>query len=377
MRAALSLLFVLLATAGARAQLKLEFVQQGDPSNPRALIVIHRGLSDRSDLKPFFAEWGRSWALQQFCSVYSYSYPADLNSMPALDALGANLLTDIQTEDFDRSIPGSDPINPLRTVVPSDSRQPPASFFKAGKLVPTYVLAQGTGGLVAREMLAQAQKKGLKMQGVTYVGTPLDGVPMMSLNASLRQSVLCAQMGLTATPGSYAITHLSPGWLQVCSMWDAAKGWAARYAPAYGVKTYLVYGTTTPRHLGADRVQYGRGRGLSAQSQADFDGWVTRHSAYGDKNGPTATVALGQLAVSSPHSAMIGLDPVYQLVIQQMLTKATWVNYLMLREGIELYFHKTQKKPLGFYYDESSTPVYKPAYALPGALYQFLWIGAT
>jgi hypothetical protein len=364
------LLFLLLALPARAQTLTLEFAQQGDPQNPRALIVIHRGLTDRSDLKPFFTEWNGSWGVNQFCSVYSYTYPAGLAELPKFDALGADLLQKVQNDDFDKGA-GNDPINAYRRVVPTDARQPQPTLRK----VPLYVLGHGTGGLIAREFILAATKQGRKVTGVTYVATPLDGVPQMLLATCLRNAKTAAEMGLATVPNNFLLSHLAPGWGQVSALWDASRGWLQRFTAAYATRAYQVYGTTTAPTEIAPRVLYSRGRRLTAAGAAEFDGWVGKHAAMGDRNGPATFVS--QTPVPAAHCSLIGQGAVYQVVIQQMLDPATWYAYLAKREAVELMFKKG--KSTGTYYDERSgagfQPQWKPAYALPAELYKNMWVG--
>ena len=118
------LLILLLFDLGLAQTLTLEFAQEGDPTHPRALILIHNVMEERSAFKSILTAWDdRSWARDQYCSVYSFEYRSGgTRDLVSSEELAKNLYSKIRSDQFKEG--RSDEVNSNARPDPSDSRQP-------------------------------------------------------------------------------------------------------------------------------------------------------------------------------------------------------------------------------------------------------------
>ncbi len=213
--------------------LRLEIPQEGDPENPRALILIHGVNSGRETWNDFLEQWERgtkgemklgveqqgNWGLKQYCAVYTFEYPAKPWNMRTAPEIAESLVRRVRSNDFDESkLAGSDQRPELR-----DSS--------------IIVLGHSHGGLVAREFALQGREGGLKILKAMFLGSPLNGLSLMELMS--RAPILFEAKTLITAIHNRA---LSKGWRWITEeLPENPEQWLARYSLVYE-DSYVVYG---------------------------------------------------------------------------------------------------------------------------------------
>jgi pimeloyl-ACP methyl ester carboxylesterase len=364
-------LLLLLLTAPCWANtLSLEFAQEGEPTIPRAVIVIHNVFEDRSSFQSFFKAWAdRSWARDQYCSVYSYEYEGNgLNDLVLPSVLAKDLYGRIRSDDFDSG--RVDPVNPHRRTEPVDDRQPKPTL--RGDNLELHFAGHGYGGLVARETALLAKKDGLKVTRVAYVGTPLDGLPTTELILAFSVLERASSLGLSQPLSAGEFSRLSDSWWHLTELYSEATEWSSYFAPVVQDVTFVnAYGTSPRVSHPTDNVLYGRHRRVAADD-LERDGFLLQSLAWGKATGPVAwlkeTVLKGtsQYALTESSGAFL---------IKELLQTELAHGYLVRRQLIEetVRGEGDDLPPLGVYWDERGSGMWRNAYASPKGLYEMMW----
>lgn len=360
------------AVAQVEPKLTLEFVQEGDPQQPRALILIHGGSQSRAKLSQLLQRWGeKSWALRQYCSVYVYEYDASLSTMNLPEEVASDLIARVSSDNFDSEAMASDPVNPVRDVAVNDSRQPPPGLGSADLIV----LGFGVGGVVAREFALQASGKRLKVSRVAYAGSPLDGLTVMDLRLAAS-----TPEGASAL-GTKSVGQLSAGWLYLSELTDSLADWSEAFKGLRRLSNFAAYGRrgAAPRHP-TRNVLYGRRAAFPDSLRADTDGLVLRPSATGVATGLGGDSLVAQLAVpDGNHAELQDTQEVYDFLTGELTDKQTIDGYLETRQNIEDYYRFVLEAPVvGSYWDERDdefhAPQWRESYADALGLYYWMWL---
>lgn len=375
MRRLLPLLMLMLTMHPAGAnELTLEFAQEGDPGQPRALIVIHNAFESRADLKPFFAAWATgSWGRDQYCSVYSYEYDGSgLQNLVSTEKLGQDLYARIASGDFE--VPKRDRINPAARSSPTDARQPSPSLDASN--LELMLAGHGYGGLIARRVCLLAKQDHKKVGRVGYIGTPLDGLSTVELVLSFATPKRAKLLGLSRALDGPAIETLSPAWWGLTDLFEETLEWSTVFAPAYAeVKMMAAHGAIPMAPHATDNVLYGRYRHMTYGNTQASDGFVQQPLAWGKKTGPIAWT--NETTLKDTSQAQL-TEKSADFILKQVLERATISGYLARREGIEAMVKgKIGGPPLFQYWDEregeGTQPGWKDAYASRKGLYEMMW----
>ncbi|MCA9796137.1 MAG: hypothetical protein KC910_30225 [Candidatus Eremiobacteraeota bacterium] len=367
----LALWLALALPAGAQT-LRLEFAQEGEPQVPRAVIIIPDALSSRDELATLLQSWGtKSWARDQYCSVYTFEYQRHgLFDLETSERLAKSLLNLARSDSFDAS-GGADEVNPYRRTRPSDHRQPTPTIRHCHELL---LVGFGQGGLVARQLARMAPAARLKVTRVAYVGTPLDGLATIDLVQTLTIPERSAAMGLVRPLGPQELDRLSDAWWDLPRLFDYRRGWATYFTAAYQeVKSMALLGDY-PRPLHpTDNVLYGRNHRVSLDGQGS-DGMVPASLARGVKNGPAALVA--DQTLSGVHHRKLA-ERASEFLFKELIDREVTWDYLWRREGIEAFVRGRGFDPIGIYWDErdnqATQPQWREAYATKKSLYELMW----
>ncbi len=368
----LLLLILLLAPPAWANRLTLEFAQEGDPGQPRALIVIHNVFESREDFKSLFAAWAiGSWGRDQYCSVFAYEYDGNaLKNLTSWETLGQDLLRRIQGNDFE--VPRfPDSINPNGRGTPTDARQP-APRLNSDDLE-ILLVGYGYGGLVARQAAQLAKREGLKVTRIACVGTPLDGVSTLNLVLGLTTQ-RARSLGLQSPVTNLDL--LSPAWWTLTHLYDESRKWPEIFAPALrDVQIVAAYGGVKPAHLPTDNVLYGRYLPVAYESENGSDGFLPQPLAWGRKTGPISFVKEAELELIN-HAVLT--ESASTFVLKEALQLDLVYSYLARRQGIEEFVRgKVGEPPLYQYWDEREgeglQAQYRGAYASRKGLYEMMW----
>jgi hypothetical protein len=354
--------------------LTLEFAQEGEPSQPRALIIIHNINESREDLKNLFAAWATgSWGRDQYCSLYCYEYDGNgLQSLVSSEKLSQDLYARIRSDNFDKGTP--DAINPARRSAPTDGRQPAPRL--RGENLQLLLAGSGYGGLVARRVALLVKADERKVQRVAYIGTPLDGLSTIDLLLGLQTVERAPLLGLDRAVEPEAVGNISPAWWSLTELFDEARDWPEVFAPAHqGVQLVAAYASTLVPPHPSDNVLYGRYRSKSYSSPESHDGFLPQPLSWGRKTGPIAWLSETALPKTS-HAALTEASA--DFVLKQALDRPVIFGYLAQRQVIEeLVRGKVGEPPLYQYWDERDeqgmTPQWRGAYASRKALYEMMW----
>ncbi len=353
--------------------LHLEFAQEGEPTIPRALILIHNTFEDRSAFEDLFRAWStRSWARDQYCSVYTYEYRGSgLNDLATPEALAQDLYSKIRSASFKRGRP--DPINPNRRTTPTDERQPQPSLKHEN--LELLFAGHGYGGLIARETALLAQKNGLKVTRMAYVGTPLDGLSTIDFVLAFSVRERAQALGLSQPLQEAELGHLSAAWWHLVELFDRNLGWSSYFAPAHqDVLTFAAYGTSASLAHPTQNVLYGRHRKL-LRSDQESDGFLPQPCAWGSTNGPTAWVSETVLT-GTAHPQLSQNSGTF--LMEQLVDEQVIFAYLTRRQQIEDTVRGDgELPPIGVYWDERDLagmqPSWRNAYASQKGLYEMMW----
>jgi hypothetical protein len=368
------LLLLCLACPTWANTLSLEFAQEGDPGQPRALIVIHNINESRESLKPFFTAWANgSWGRDQFCSVYSYEYDGNgPNTLTASETLSQDLYARIASDNVEDGRP--DTINPHRRVQPTDARQPSPRLSNSN--LQLILAGSGYGGLVARRVCLLAKHEQRQVPRMAYIGTPLDGLSTIDLILGVTIPERAALLGLERPIEPANLSLLSPAWWSLPELFDPLKEWSTVFAPAYqDVKMVAAYGAlAVPAHP-TDNVLLGRYRPAVYGSDTSHDGFLPSPVAWGRGTGPISWLSETTQAKTS-HANLT--ESSAEFVLKQALDRPVIYGYLATRYNIEEYFRgKLGEPPLYHYWDERDsdglTAQMRPAYASPKGLYEMMW----
>lgn len=368
-----ALLLLLLVGQASANQLTLEFAQEGEPSQPRALVVIHNTFESRLDMKAFFEAWARnSWARDQYCSVYCYQYDDNgLGTLGSRETLAADLYDRITSNNFDSGEP--DDVNPARRALPSDSRQPRPELDDAN--LQLLLAGSGHGGLVARQVCLLASKTTHPVHRVGYIGTPLDGLSTIDLILGLttqRSSLLSLERPLSATQ----FESLAPAWWSLTNLFDPLEDWQKVFASAHtGATVVAAYGARGPDPHPTDNVLLARYRPSSRDNKTWSDGWLPQSLAWGARTGPIPWAKEVTLE-STRHADLTEQSPTF--VLTEVVDRQVTFGYLARRQIIEEAIGgMTEEPPLYRYWDERDadgmTPQWRDAYASPKELYELMW----
>ncbi len=367
-----SFLVLLLTSIGSANTLRLEFVQEGDPSQPRALIVIHDAFEDRSTFADFFKSWSTlSWARDQYCSVYSYEYEGSgLQNLVATEVVAQDLYARLRADRFEKG--RQDEVNPARRINPSDPRQPQAET--ADQKVQILLAGTGYGGLIARETSLIAKKDGRIVKRLAYLGTPLDGLSTIDLLLAFGVKDRAARFGLQPLTQDQ-MTSMSGAWWSLTDLFDVGRDWSTYFAPAHAeVLAVAAYGAKANLPHPTDNVLYGRHRRLATDEQGS-DGFVPQPLAWGAKTGPVPWLKEVVLK-GSGHTDLTKAGAPF--LLKEFLDREIVYSYLARRQGIEEMIRGNgELPPLGTYFDERESEGYQPhwreAYATPKSLYEMMW----
>lgn len=370
-----SLVMMMLLTLPSWADgLTLEFAQEGEPTQPRALVVIHNALESRESFQNFFTAWSTgSWGRDQYCSVYCYEYRADdPTSLATSEQLAQDLYARIRSDSFQSG--RADTVNPARRTSPTDSRQPSPSL-KSERLQ-LLLAGAGHGGLVARRVCLLAKAEGRPVQRVAYIGTPLDGLSTIDLVLGLTSPDRAPLLGLDRVFDSQRLESLSPAWWGLTELFDELRDWPTVFAPAYqDTKIVGAYGQVTLPSHPTDNVLLGRYRSKSYSSPEWHDGWLPQPLCWGRETGPVTWINETSLAKTS-HANLTEASS--DFVLKQGLDRPVIFGYLASRQMIEeMIKAKVGGEPLYQYWDERDgdglTPQWREAYASRKTLYEMMW----
>jgi pimeloyl-ACP methyl ester carboxylesterase len=355
--------------------LRIEFAQEGEPSQPRALILIHDALQSRESLSTLLRLWGerdRSWARDQYCSVYSYEYQnSGLESLPTAAALAEDLYLKIRSDRFRRPYP--DKVNPRVRPVPVNPPQPSPSL--RSKKTELLLAGYGYGGLVARELSLLAKEDGLKVTRVAYVGTPLDGLSTLDLLLALSVPSRASKLGLPGPIGEDEFLNLSEGWQGLFTLYERASQLRRRFVPVLTETVFFgCYGNhKRPTHP-TDNVLYGRHRRLADITQSG-DGLSPLPMNWGERTGPIDWVVQSHL--EKVHHQSLAFESA-DFILTELVDRKVTYDYLWRRQQIEDYVRGDGEiLPLYIYWDERDTkyvaPQWREAYASRKGLYEMMW----
>lgn len=349
--------------------LTLEFAQQGEPTIPRALVVIHNTFEDRSAFGPFFKAWAdRSWARMQYCSVYSYQYSnSGLNDLKLPSAIAQELYAKIRSNNFQSGRP--DPINPGRITYVGDERQPEPSL--RGENLELIFVGNGYGGLIAREAALLAKAEGKKVTRVGYAGTPLDGMSVVDFILRSSQQETAPLMGLSRPLDAGSINGISSAWWHLSELFDEFKPWGTYYAPVLQDTLFVsAHGTAPTFYHPADNVLYGRGRKV-VRGVEESDGFVPQPSLWGKSTGPVAF--LSETNLRGINQANL-TEQCAAFVTKEVIDRQVLYAYLIRRQIIEETIRgEGDIEPLGVYWDERENGQWRYAYASAKGLYEMMW----
>ena len=365
-RLLLTFFLFILSTPTLAQQLRLEFAQEGDPQQPRALVIIHDAGSDRAGLTGFFDRWAiKGWARSQYCSLYSYEYNATFDNLPSYDTLANNLMQRLQSNNFDAS-EIEDQVNQNRKVKVSDERQPQPQTSSLN----THLLfvGHGHGGLVARSAAVLARERGYEVKGIAYVGTPLDGLSTTELvfNTTIRERSDYLHMP-RPLDSLEQVLRLSQAWWQLTELFDYSRGWNGQFAKAYETPSYALFGSVLRPPHPCDNVFYGRNTQVGVLG---FDGVYHRPLAKGLKNGPPNLVAEETLQ-ETPHAELLQNPQGLEFLMTKVCEFNQLSAYLIQREGIEAIY-ATDQAPLGNYWDDRKN-TFVPSFVDAETLYTLMW----
>lgn len=361
-------LLILLLTANCMGDtLTLEFSQEGDPDNPRALIVIHNIFEDRDSFKPFFAAWNdRSWARDQYCSVYCFEYrDGGLNGLKSPRELGEELYSKIRSGQFKKGHP--DDTNPGLRTEPEDDRQP-APSLRSGN-VQLLFAGYGYGGLVAREAALVAKKEQQKVTRVAYIGTPLDGLSTIDLVLGLTQRERAQNLGLSSALSLAQLNSLSQSWWDLTELYHRGRDWASYFAPLLQETSFSAgYGTQARTFHPTENLLYGRNVRVARDGKGS-DGFLPIPVDWGKETGPVSWIKETVL-LRTPFSELTEKASTVTLELpeQEMVH-----GYLAKRENIESVVKGNgDLPPVGVYWDERYNR-WMEAYASKKGLYELMW----
>lgn len=367
MRRSFVLWFLLTAACGANS-LNLEFAQEGEPTMPRALIVIHNAFETRDDMGALLQRWGsRSWSRDQYCSLYTYEYGGNgLYDLAAPESLAKDLYGRIRSGNFDDGEP--DRVNPLRRVKPFDDRQPEPTTRGETELI---LVGSGLGGLVARETARLARLDERKVVKVVYLGSPLDGLSTVELILGFTVVDRAQHLGLTQALPLADLGRISPAWWQLTELYDRYRGWGSYFSKAHDQALGVAaYGTATLLPHPSDNVLYGRRRRLIKDEQAS-DGFVSQPAAWGKANGPIPWAKEDVLKGTSQADLT---EKSAEFLIEHAVDTQLTHSYLVRRQVIEETIKGDGEiPPIGVYWDER-VPTWQNAYASRKGLYEMLWL---
>lgn len=369
-----ALLLLLLISQAHANQLTLEFAQEGDPTQQRALVVIHNTFESRIDMKTFFAAWAQnSWARDQYCSVYCYEYDGNgLGTLESSETLAADLYARI-TSNNSQTSGQPDDINPARRTQPTDHRQPPPDL--GGSNLQLLLAGSGHGGLVARRVCTLANENGHPAHRVGYIGTPLDGLSTIDLVLGLtteRASLLSLENPLSEGQ----LETLAPAWWSLTDLFNPLGDWQKVFANAHNGATVVgAYGARGPEPHPTDNVLLARYRPAARDSTTWSDGWLPQAVAWGAQTGPLAWAKESQLE-NTRHADLTEQSTAFLLteVVDRKVTFGFLARRQIIEEAIDA---KTEDPPLYQYWDERDsdgmTPQWRDAYASRKELYEMMW----
>lgn len=359
-------LILLLSTCCWADTLTLEFAQEGDPGNPRALIVVHNMFENRDSLKPFLAAWSdRSWARDQYCSVYCFEYRSGgLRDLRTPEEIGKSLYSKIRSGRYKKG--RADDVNPNLRTEPTDERQPTPSLKEDVELL---FAGSGYGGLVVREAARLAKLDQRKTHRLAFLGTPLDGLSNIELVLGLTVPERSRSLGLSNPVSFGELSNLSTSWWLLTDVFHNATKWSDYFAPLLQ-ETRFYSGTGafyTPFHP-TDNVLYGKNRKVLNDGK-NGDGFLPRPVTWGKESGPIAWIKETELDGTS----FSQLSEKGGAVMLELADKQLLHNYLAMREGIELAVKgEGELPPVGFYWDERHNR-FMEAYASKKGLYEMMW----
>ena len=339
------------------ATLKLEFAQEGEPSQPRALIIIHDALNSRESLALFLQTWSArdySWARSHYCSVYTYEYEeSGLEDLARAEDLASDLLSRVNRNRVRLASP--DEINPKPQLRPRVGMQPLPSFKRDN--VEFLVAGVGYGGLVARHFAVQAKAEKKKVSRLAFVSTPLDGLSTVELFLAFSKGTL------------------SPAWLDLASLHQENERHRAELENGLaGTVVMSAEGVVERSRRSVDNVLYGRS--LPVSPSAPSGNGLFKHLSM-----------LGLGTATLPDQSQITVQDVPQGALPESLTnflitklvdqKITF-DYLWRRQQIEDYVRGDGDiEPLYIYWDERDNkytiPMWREAYASRRGLYEWMW----
>ncbi len=357
--------------------LRLEFAQEGEPLQARALIVLHDALEDRTAFANFFHNWSdrdRSWARSQYCSVYSYEYErSGLTNLATPREIAEALYAKVRSNRF--AIVDPDDVNPQSTSAPKDPRQPGPTL--EGQHLELLLAGHGYGGLVARELALLAKKDGRKVKRLGYIGTPLDGLSTIDLILAFTLPSRALSLGLTTPLDNSILTSLSQGWWSLVELFDSGRSWSEVFAPARtDQRVVTAYGSTLRSPHPTDNVLYGRHRRILNDGLSS-DGFVPHPLAWGTTTGPMPWLVERTLE-GVQHADLTKSRDTFIFIVTELIDKEVTYEYLWRRQQIEDIIKATPDiKPLYIYWDERDTraaaPQWREAYASRKGLYQMMW----
>lgn len=370
-RKLLCLLLLAVTTAPAAAQnLRLEYAQQGDPQNPRALILIHGAFTDRTSLRPVLAQWGaKSWALAQYCSVYSYQYPADLTNLKSFDDTAGDLLNRIENNSFN-SQGSPDQANPHRETRVYDNRQPKPTFKAGTNGTHLLVVGVGVGGIVAAYFANQAVAAGYTVDRVGVFDSPVSGIPTSELMIAMEDPTSAQAWGTSSMTGATVLT-MSQGWQDL--------GRLRLKPPKFTMPKTEFYATwdkqtaLLPR-TPFDNVLYGAGTPITKSARLETDGVIRKPVALGTLGGLPLAIKGNQPLVGPLHKDVLTSPDLYTYLTHTIVDWKVIEDYLAGRANVEFYYQAfLGAKPHGLYWDDRYN-VYKDVYSDPRGLYYYMWL---
>ncbi len=367
-------LLLLLGDPGGARELSLEYAQEGEPTQPRALILIHNAFEGRDSFQPFFTAWAHgSWAREQYCSVYCYQYDdSGLADLGSSEELAKDLWQRIESDDVDEGEP--DDINRTRRCTPTDTRQPRPNLSR--DRVQLVLAGIGHGGLIARRVALLAQNAGRPAARAAYLGAPLDGLSTLDLVLGMTVPERAPLLGMERAVAPDRLAQLSPTWWQLPELYDDLKDWTAVFAPAYqNTKMLGAFASTAVPSHPTDNALYGRYRPAPRATTGWNDGWLPLALARAQKFGPVNWLSETVLNETSQAELTEKSAP---FLLEKALDRPVLYDYLSRRQVIEDYVReRVGEPPLYLYWDERNSDGYvaqwRGAYASRRGLYQMMW----
>jgi hypothetical protein len=366
----LTVILLLLCTICQANTLSLEFAQEGEPEIPRAVILIHNAFESREDMSAILERWGsRSWARDQYCSLYSYEYGKNgLYDLATPEKIANDLYGRIRSGTFKKG--EADSVNPLKRTKPGDDRQPQATT--RGETELTFV-GSGYGGLVAREAARLARLDDRKVAKVVYLGSPLDGLSTIELLLGFTVSERAQALGLSRAISLADFSRLSPSWWHLTELSDPDAGWGSYFAKVHDEALGVAaFGTANLPPHPTENVLYGRRRRITNDDRAN-DGFVPQPSVWGKQSGPIPW-AKEDVLQGTKQSEMT--EQSAEFLIEHAVDIQITHGYLVRRQVIEQMVKgagESEIPPIGVYWDER-VPGWQNAYASRKGLYEMMWL---